>query len=279
MIRLALALGLLAATAQAQDKGVEAVEAKVRAATVPAPTAKKAAPGDIGRASFLNLFRSANPMLWPLGLCSVVTLGFTLERLVALRRRRIIPKDFTERFLDRLAAGKLDRERAAELCRANDSAMSRVFGHVVRRWGQPSASIRQGLTYEAAGEVAELRRNVRVLNGTATLAPLLGLLGTVFGMIESFDALGGRAAAGSSKSEALAHGISLALMSTAVGLAIAVVSVTAYYYLLNRVDVLIRDLDEHAGRAIDLVAAESPRPMAERRSAPGDRDRRVLSGD
>ncbi len=63
---------------------------------------------------------------------------------------------------------------------------------VVTYWGQPAAVIRQALGYDAAGEVADLKRNIRVLNGTATLAPLLGLLGTVVGMIQSFEAVGGR---------------------------------------------------------------------------------------
>ena len=102
-----------------------------------------------------------------------------------------------------------------------------------------------------------------MLNGTATLAPLLGLLGTVIGMIQSFDALGGRV--GPAKGEALAQGISLALVATAFGLAIAIVSVAAYYYLLNRVDLLVRELDEHARQVIDLVSGEAIRPT------PGDR--------
>jgi biopolymer transport protein ExbB len=186
--------------------------------------------------------------------------GFALERLVALRRERVIPRDFVERFLDRLAGGKLDRDRAAELCRANDSPVARVFGLVVNYWGQPAATIRQAIGYDAAGELIDLKRNVRVLNGTATLAPLLGLLGTVIGMIQSFEALGGKV--GPARGEALAQGISLALVSTAFGLAIAVVSVAAYYYLLNRIDVLVRALDEHSRRVIDLVASEAIRPGA-----------------
>jgi biopolymer transport protein ExbB len=206
----------------------------------------------------LRLFAQANPMLWPLVLCSVVALGYALERLVALRRERVVPKDFVTRFLERLASGKLDRDRAAELCRANDSAVARVFAVVVGYWGQPAAVIRQAVGYDAAGEVADLKRNIRVLNGTATLAPLLGLLGTVVGMIQSFDALGGRV--GTAKGEALAHGISLALVATAFGLAIAVVSVAAYYFLLNRVDVLVNDLDEKARRVIEMVSSEATRP-------------------
>jgi biopolymer transport protein ExbB len=213
-------------------------------------------------------------MVWLLGLCSIVTVGFTLERLVALRRERVIPRDFVNRFLERVAGGKLDRDRAAELCRANDSAMARVFAIVINHWGQPAAAIRQAVGYDAAGELTELKRNVRVLNGTASLAPLLGLLGTVIGMIQSFDALGGRV--GPAKGELLARGISLALVTTAIGLAIAIVSITAYYYLLNRVDILVRGLDENARKVIDLVSAEALRPAPDRRpalGAPGDLSR------
>jgi biopolymer transport protein ExbB len=216
-------------------------------------------------------------MVWLLAACSIVTLGFALERLVALRRERVIPRDFVNRFQERLASGKLDRDRAAELCRANDSSVARVFAMVVSYWGQPAATIRQAIGYDAAGELSDLKRNVRVLNGTATLAPLLGLLGTVIGMIQSFDALGGRV--GPNKGEMLAQGISLALVTTALGLAIAVVSVAAYYFLLNRVDVLVRDLDEQARMVIDLVSAEAVRPtpavLNDRRSnlsSPNDRD-------
>jgi biopolymer transport protein ExbB len=223
--------------------------------------------GTVGRGSILRLFAQANPMLWPLVLCSVVTLGYALERTIALRRERVVPRDFVNRFLERLGSGKLDRDRAVELCKANDSPVARVFGRVVSYWGQPAAAIRQAIGYDAAGEVADLKRNIRVLNGTATLAPLLGLLGTVVGMIQSFDALGGRV--GTARGEALAHGISLALVATAMGLAIAVVSVAAYYYLLNRVDVLVKELDENARKAVDLVCAESVsvRPNPDRRPA------------
>jgi biopolymer transport protein ExbB len=252
----------------------------VQARADDARSAQAAAPGvgAIGRRSVVRLFAEANPMLWPLVLCSVVAFGYALERLIALRRERVIPRDFVSRFLERLSSGKLDRDRALELCRANDSAMARVFAIVVSYWGHPSATIRQAVGYDAAGEVVDLKRNIRVLNGTATLAPLLGLLGTVIGMIQSFDALGGRV--GTAKGEALAHGISLALVATAMGLAIAVVSVAAYYFLLNKVDVLVRELDDNARKVIELVAAEAVRPSgpSDRRTgpnflAPGDHPR------
>jgi biopolymer transport protein ExbB len=218
------------------------------------PAAPK--PG-IDRAAVIRLVLQANPMLWPLLACSIVAMGYVLERASALRREKVIPREFADRFVERLSAGKLDRERALELCRAHDSPAARVFAIIVGAWGQPGATIRQILSFDAAGEVVELKRNLRILNAMATLGPLLGLLGTVVGIIQSFDALGGRV--GPSRGEALARGISLALVATAIGLAIAIVSVVAYYIFLNRVDVLLRELDRRARQVIELVSAEVQR--------------------
>jgi biopolymer transport protein ExbB len=215
----------------------------------------------------VRLVLQANPMLWPLLACSIVTLGYVLERSVALRRDRVIPREFAERFLERLSSGKLDRERALELCRAHNSPLARVFAMVVNAWGQPGATIRQIVSHDAAGEVVELRRNLRVLSAMATLGPLLGLLGTVVGIIQSFDALGGRV--GPARGEALAHGISLALVATAIGLAVAVVAVAFYYVFLNRVDILVRELDDRTRHIIELVSGESQRQAApDRRHLP-----------
>ena len=113
----------------------------------------------------------------------------------------------------------------------------------------------------------ELKRNLRILSAMSTLGPLLGLLGTVVGIIQSFDALGGRI--GPARGEMLAHGISLALVATAFGLSIAIVAVTFYYYFLNRVDVLIRELDDRTRQVIELVSSESQRMIgADRRHVP-----------
>jgi biopolymer transport protein ExbB len=269
-VAIALLLGRMPAVASAQESPLDppgnAANVKLEPSPAPDDATTKAASKPttgVGRQSILALFARANPMLWLLGLCSIVTVGYTLERLIGLRRGRVIPRDFVNRFLERLSTGKLDRDRAIELCRANESPAARIFGHTVRYWGQPSSTIRQAVDLDSAREVLDLRRNVRVLNGTATLAPLLGLLGTVVGMIQSFDALGGRVGGG--KSEALAQGISLALISTAIGLGIAVVSVAAYYYLLNRVDLLVRDLDDYIRQVIDTISAESLRPAPDRR--------------
>lgn len=262
----AIVFGVASVTGFAQ----EAAPVEKPAAEAPARQAADA----VGRQSLLDLVRQANPMLWPLALTSVVTLGFALERGLALRKARVLPKDFVNRFLDRLAGGKLDRDRAAELCRSNDSPIARVFGHAIRYWGQPASEIRQALDHDAAVEVLDLRRNVRVLNACATIAPLLGLLGTIVGMVESFEAIGAGKTAPEAKSAALAHGISLALMATAVGLGIAIVSVVFYYYYLQRIDLLAREIDQRASEVVDLIAGDPSRGHSAVRgpipSAPGD---------
>lgn len=212
----------------------------------------------VDRSTLGRLLWTANPMLWPLAACSIVTLGVALERLAAIRRKRVVPPEFVDRFIERLASGKLDRDRAVELCKAHDSPAARVFTHVVKAWGQPGAAIRQMVAFDSSGEIVELRRNLRVLSGMATLGPLLGLLGTVVGIIQSFDALGGRA--GPARGEALAQGISLALLATAFGLMIAVVAVTVYYFLQNRLDTLVRELDDRARQVIDMVSSDAALP-------------------
>ena len=192
---------------------------------------------------------------------------------MALRRERVDPARLRQP-VPRAARQRQARPRpGAELCRANDSPVARVFAMVVGYWGQPAATIRQAIGYDAAGEVADLKRNVRVLNGTATLAPLLGLLGTVIGMIQSFDALGGRVGPrqgrGAGAGDQPGPGD-----HRASGWRIAIVSVTAYYYLLNRVDVLVRELDEQraAGHRPGLPARRSGRrrrPTADARPGLG----------
>jgi biopolymer transport protein ExbB len=233
--------------------------------------AESVARAAIDRSSVGRLLFRANPMLWPLAACSIVALGYILERAMALRRERVIPHEFAERFLERLSTGKLDRERALELCRAHESPAARVFAIVVNSWGQPGVAIRQTVSFDAAGEVIELKRNLRILSAISTLGPLLGLLGTVVGIIQSFDALGGRV--GPARGEALAQGISLALVATAFGLGIAILAVVSYYFFLNRVDILVRELDLRTRQVIDLVSAESQRLSAiDRRPGAGSID-------
>ncbi len=135
-------------------------EESTSAGTQAEPAVQGATKAAVDRSSILRAVVNANPILWPLAICSVVTVGYVLERWLALRRDRVVPREFADRFLERLSTGKLDRERALELCRAHDSPAARVFAMVVGAWGQSGAAIRQMVSHDAAGEVVELKRNL-----------------------------------------------------------------------------------------------------------------------
>jgi biopolymer transport protein ExbB len=219
----------------------------------------------LDRSRFTEILRVENPLIWPMIVCSIVAFGYFLDRWFSLRRSRIVPREFVNRFLDRLGTGKLDRDRAMDLCKANDSPAARVFSQVLMMWGEPAGQIRTAITQSIGMEYVLLRKNIRVLNATATLSPLLGLLGTVVGIIESFNSLGGKNVP--SKSAALAEGIGLALVMTALGLVVAIFSVSAYYYLMGRLDAMMVSLEQESLRVMEVVAGSGNRSTPDRRSS------------
>src|SRR5579872_7032758 len=137
-----------------------------------------------------ELFIAGGPLMWPIAACSVVVLAVAFERMAVLRRRRVIPRDFVKRFLDHLANGQLDRTTALSLCEENGSPIAEVFAHGVRKWGKPSVEVEQAIIDGGERQIAQLRKHLRVLNTIATISPLLGLLGTVWGMILCFNQIG-----------------------------------------------------------------------------------------
>ena len=194
------------------------------------------------------------PFLYPLALASIVVVWFSIERLVVLRRGRVIPRPFVRRFFEHLQEGKLDSKSALKLCEENGSPIAMIFSHGLRKWGKSSVEVEQAIIDGGERQLSQLRKNLRVLNGASTVAPLLGLLGTVVGMIESFNTIATKAAMG--KSEELAAGIGLALLTTAAGLMIAIPALIMYMYLSGRVDALVIEMDGLSQELVDMISAE-----------------------
>jgi biopolymer transport protein ExbB len=195
------------------------------------------------------------PILSAFAVASVIAVWFSIERLLVLRRSRVIPRHFVERFLQNLEQGNLDPEQALRLCEENGSPMANVFAYGVRKWGKPSVEVEQAIIDGGERQVAQLRSHLRALNAIATLGPLLGLLGTVIGMIRCFNEIAMSQAMG--KADQLAGGIAIALLATAVGLFIAIASLTMYMYLAGRSDALVMDMDLLAQEVVQLVSAEA----------------------
>jgi len=191
----------------------------------------------------------------PFGLATLISLWFSTERLVVLRKARVIPKPFVDRFLHHLREGTIEPDEALQLCDENGSPVAQIFAHGVRKWGKPSVEVEQAIIDGGERQVSQMRKHLRVLNGVATVSPLIGLLGTVWGMIDAFNGIAGSAAMGSP--EKLAAGIALALLTTAAGLMVAIPSLIIYMYLSGRVDRLVMDMDRLAQEVVYSISAEA----------------------
>ena len=236
----------------------ETPSAKVTPAAKPAAGSGNPGGLSLGWAQLRELFLGLSGLpMWALVGCSVLTIMFVVERFISLQSRRVMPRAFVSRFMGQLREGELDRAKVQELvqvCRDNDCPIAHFFAIVVENAGRPAFEIRVTISDLADSELFHLRKNIRAISGLAMLAPLLGLFGTVLGMISAFHALSQQS--GSGKTELLASGISLALVATASGLGVAISASAAYYYLLGRVDTLIQEMDVLTNQAVALVASD-----------------------
>lgn len=217
------------------------------------PVAAEASP--IPTRNLLEVIRDGGPLMIPIGLCSFILFVFLFERSISLRKGRVIPGPFVRRFLDQLRERQLNREEAIELCEQNKSPVAEVFAAAVRKWGRPSVEVEQAILDAGERVTNQLRRYLRLFNGVATISPLLGLLGTVTGMIGAFNTIATADALG--RPELLATGISQALLTTAAGLTVAIPALIFYLFFISRVDRLVMEIDALGQEIVALISAEA----------------------
>jgi biopolymer transport protein ExbB len=246
-----------AQTPRAWTGGTEDGREPVRLAAVPASADGAPQPAEplIPTHNLLATARSGGILMIPLFGCSFALAVFGIERAVSLRTSRVVPAPFTKRFVERLQSRDLARGEALEACDANGSPVARVFAAAVRRWGKPAVEIEQAAIDACERELNHLRRYRQVFNGVATVGPLLGLLGTVFGLIRSFTDVAGAGAMG--RPDLLARGFGEALVTTAMGLLVAIPAMVLHWYFTGRVDRLAMRLDEGCQQVIDEISLEA----------------------
>jgi biopolymer transport protein ExbB len=215
--------------------------------------------------NLLYIMHDGGPLMWPILFASIVMLVFVFERAIALRRRNIIPKPFVKNFLLQLEDGQLTQAEALERCEENGSLIAQVFAGAVRKWGKSSVEVEQGMLDAGERVVNTLRRNLRVLNTVATVSPLLGLLGTVFGMIQAFNDIAAYNAMG--RSELLAGGISQALLTTAGGLTVAIPAMLSHMYFVSCVDRRTMEIDALGQQVVQCISGDGPRGKSRAKKA------------
>jgi biopolymer transport protein ExbB len=244
--------------------GVRAAQARANEDASPAAVAVQPAEAGAAESSSSSLYipttdlkqvvHDAGLLMYAILLCSFLLIAFVLERAVSLRRSRVIPKPFVVRFLQQLREGELDREQALELCEENGSPVAQVFAGAVRKWGRPGVEVEQGVIDAGERATSGLRRYLRVFYGVASVGPLLGLMGTVLGMIQTFNVIATSGALG--RAELLAGGIAKALLNTAGGLGVAIPASICYVFFVSRVDRLVMEIDRLSQEVVNVISGE-----------------------
>ncbi|MCD6533889.1 MAG: MotA/TolQ/ExbB proton channel family protein [Deltaproteobacteria bacterium] len=190
-------------------------------------------------------------LMYPIMLCSVLTLAIFFERLFALRRSRIIPEKFIIEVSDLVRQQRM--EDAMTQCRLNNSSISRVLMAGISRHKRTRQQVKEAIEDVGRLEAATLERFLTILGTIAGIAPLLGLLGTVTGMIKAFTVISN---AGIGNPQMLAGGISEALITTAAGLTVAIPAFVFYKFLRSRVDKRILIMEKASIDILDLIDQE-----------------------
>ncbi len=200
-----------------------------------------------------SLFVKGGVLMYPILLCSLIILTLAIERAVSMRKRRV----GTSRLLDQVAGLLVSRQqatperlrKAAGVCTSETTIVGKLLEHGLVRLHRDEAHVQAAMEEAAAKEMHRLHRRLRPFAVIATLAPLLGLLGTVIGMILCFGEASDAEA--TERAQKLSDGIYRALVTTAAGLCVAIPSMLLGHYYQGRVDGVIDLLDENATRFLD----------------------------
>ncbi len=196
-----------------------------------------------------DLFYKGGFLMYPIFFCSFLAIAIFFERMFFLKSIKTSTRKFGNRISDLIRKGNINF--AITACRKNYSPISQIILAALLKYGSSREEIREAIEDTAHQEVAVLEKNLPILATVGNIAPLLGLLGTVFGMIKGFQVI---SAIGVGNPEALAGAISEALLTTAFGLSVAIPTIVAYNYLVNRVERQIKEMEATSTEILELLS-------------------------
>lgn len=208
--------------------------------------------------SIWDFIRKGGIIMIPIGLCSLVALAVVAERLIVLRKKRVIPPGFLKRLGRVIAESPDDPNKALKLCESDGSALANICAAGLSRRGLPLELVENRIAEAGEREQFKLRKYLRVLSVIASVSPLLGLVGTIFGMIKAFQTVAASADA-LGKTELLATGIYEAMITTAAGLVVAIPALIFYNLIASIIDHRVSEMDV---LIIDFVESHFDRDAA-----------------
>jgi biopolymer transport protein ExbB len=208
------------------------------------PDQDRVAPLDAEGINIFQLLVSGGAFMLPILFMSLLVVTFAIERTIGLRRSRVLPPELVTslgQLSDR--PGGFDPRQAYRICQQFPSTTSTIVRTMLLKIGRPHSEVEHSVAEASEREAARLYSNVRWLNLAATVTPLLGLLGTVWGMIRAFHDTT-QLAPGWNKAEYLAEGIYIALVTTLSGLAVAIPAAILSHLFEGRIQTLFHQIDE-----------------------------------
>jgi len=196
----------------------------------------------------IDLFYRGGPLMYPILLCSVIAWAILLDRLVAFNKVRRSTALLQKKIDEQLTTGQIDE--AVALCHEYKTPLAKILRVVLKNRGGSRRELKDLADEVGEREAVALQKYLGLLGTIANITPLLGLLGTVLGMIKAFNKL---AAVGVGNPVTLGGGISEALITTAAGLTVAVPTVLLHRYLSSRSERLVLELEEATMQAIDRI--------------------------
>jgi len=190
-------------------------------------------------------------LMGPIILCSIITIAITIERFWALNPSKIAPRNQLGQVWNWIQTNQMDSDKLKELRRS--SALGRILAAGLSNSRHGREVMKDSIEEAASQVVHEMERFLTILGTVATVSPLLGLLGTVFGMIEVFNNI---VLMGSGNPGAFAGGISVALITTAAGLCVAIPAMISHRFFLRRMDTLVVTMEQEAIKLVDALHSE-----------------------
>jgi biopolymer transport protein ExbB len=196
----------------------------------------------------IDLILKGGIFMYPIILCSIIALAVFLERLWVLRRKQIIPGDFIRQIEGLIK--KKELSEAISLCQGDVSSIAKIFLAGFKSAGRGMWLVKEAVEERGGREAVILEKRVGILSTIANLTPLLGLLGTVSGMIKTFNVI---SLQGVGNPAQLAGGIAEALITTATGLCIAIPTLVCHRILKDKAQSLIFEMEENSIRIIEIM--------------------------
>lgn len=194
------------------------------------------------------MFRQGGPIMWPLLICAIVAVTVMIERFISINRAAASSEELTETVRELLNQGQV--EEALRQCEAAPGPIPALLANGIRNRDLDSDSIERAMEELALRETPLLYKRLGVLDTVITIAPLLGLLGTITGMMSTFSII---STAGQNNPNAITGGIGEALIATACGLAIAITTLIGYNYLTEKVREIIADMEIRATQLLNIL--------------------------